>query len=145
VLSNYLYKCIGNSSLNICSFWVSVNNYNPISNDEYNNPLISSVLTRDRTLILTWNLEIYSSLGLGKFPAAQSNKSNVFMICMSVHWKDDSNPLKQICLVNVETAPDLHWTTIIYGSQTNLLKAFALYWKLLAPDIQIGFNDSQYD
>ncbi|CAI2192768.1 9432_t:CDS:2, partial [Funneliformis geosporum] len=28
--------------------------------------------------------------------------------------------------------------------QTNLLKAFALYWKLLALDIQIGFNDSQY-
>src|SRR3954447_8808572 len=31
------------------------------------------------------------------------------------------------------------------GSQTNLLKAFALCWKLLAPDIQIGFNNSQYD
>ena len=66
------------------------------------------------------------------------------MICMTVHWKDDPEPLKQICLVDVETAPDPRWITIC-ESQTNLLKAFALCWKLLAPDIQIGFNDSQYD
>ncbi|GES79209.1 ribonuclease H-like domain-containing protein [Rhizophagus clarus] len=38
-----------------------------------------------------------------------------------VHWKDDPEPLKQICLVDVETAPEP------------------------APDIHIGFNDSQYD
>ncbi|CAI2192622.1 3088_t:CDS:2, partial [Funneliformis geosporum] len=57
----------------------------------------------------------------------------------------DLKPLKQICLVNVETAPDPRWITIVYGDQTNLLKAFALCWKLLASDIQIGFNDSQYD
>ena len=104
-----------------------------------------SALTRDRTLVLTWDIETYSSLGLGNFPTAQSDEYNVFMICMSVHWKDDPNPLKQICLVDVETAPDPHWTTIICGNQVNLLKAFALCWKLLAPDIQIGFNDSQYD
>src|SRR3989337_3212546 len=67
------------------------------------------------------------------------------MICMTVHWKDDPNPLKQICLVDVETAPDPRWTTIICGNQTNLLKAFALCRELLSPDIQIGFNDSQYD
>ncbi|CAG8597718.1 9267_t:CDS:2 [Paraglomus brasilianum] len=145
VLSNYSYKYIGDSSLNTYSFQVAVNNYNPINDDDYNNPLISSALTRDRTLILTWDIETYSSLGLGNFPTEQSNESNVFMICMTVHWKDDPEPLKQICLVDVETAPDPRRTTIICESQTNLLKAFALCRKLLAPDIQIGFNDSQYD
>ncbi|CAI2194339.1 250_t:CDS:1, partial [Funneliformis geosporum] len=126
-------------------FQVSVNNYNPTSEDDYNNPLFSSALSRDRTLVLTWDIETYSSLGLGNFPTAQSDESNVFMICMSVHWKDDPNPLKQICLVDVETAPDPRWITVVCGNQTNLLKAFALCWKNLAPDIQIGFNDSQYD
>ncbi|RIA94647.1 hypothetical protein C1645_817698 [Glomus cerebriforme] len=116
ILSNYLYEHIQKGTY---LFQVSVNNYNPISEDD--------------------------SLGLGKFPTAQSDESNVFMICMSVHWKDDPKPLKQICFVNVETTPDPRWTTIICGSQINLLKAFALYWKLLAPDIQVGFNDSQYD
>ena len=67
------------------------------------------------------------------------------MIGMTVHWKDDPEPLKQICLVDVEIAPDPRLITVICGSQTNLLKAFALCWKLLAPNIQIGFNDSQYD
>ncbi|GBB95616.1 hypothetical protein RclHR1_25780002 [Rhizophagus clarus] len=140
-VSNYSYILLENSYL----FQVSVGNYNSISDDEYNNPLISSTLTKDRTLVLTWDIETYSSLGLGNFPTAQSDESNVFMICMSVHWKDDPNPLKQICLVDVETAPDPRWTTIICGNQVNLLKAFALCWKLLALDIQIGFNDSQYD
>ncbi|RGB36016.1 hypothetical protein C1646_667298 [Rhizophagus diaphanus] len=140
-LSNYSYILSENSYL----FRVSVGNYNSISDDEYNNPLISSTLMKDRTLVLTWDIETYSSLGLGNFPTAQSDESNVFMICMSVHWKDNPNPLKQICLVDVETAPDPRWITIICGNQVNLLKAFALCWKLLAPDIQIGFNDSQYD
>ncbi|PKK58991.1 DNA/RNA polymerase [Rhizophagus irregularis] len=141
-LSNYFHEYIqGGTYL----FQVSVNNYNPTSEDDYNNPLFSSALSRDRTLVLTWDIETYSSLGLGNFPTAQSDESNVFMICISVHWKDDPNPLKQICLVDVETAPDPRWITIICGNQVNLLKAFALRWKLLAPDIQIGFNDSQYD
>ncbi|CAB5194047.1 unnamed protein product [Rhizophagus irregularis] len=42
-------------------------------------------LSRDRTLVLTWDIESYSSLGLGKFPTAQNDESNVFMIGMSVH------------------------------------------------------------
>jgi len=66
LLSNYSYILSENTYL----FQVSVNNYNPISDDEYNNPLTSSALTRDRTLVLTWDIETYSSLGLGKFPTA---------------------------------------------------------------------------
>ncbi|POG72664.1 hypothetical protein GLOIN_2v1477576 [Rhizophagus irregularis DAOM 181602=DAOM 197198] len=126
-------------------FRLSVDNYNPISEDDYNNPLFSSALTRDRTLILTWNIETYSSRKTGEMPNAKYDEDRVFMICMTVHWKDDPEPLKQICLVDVETAPEPSWITIVCGSQTDLLKAFALCWKLLAPDIHIGFNDSQYD
>ena len=82
---------------------------------------------------------------MGDVLNAKYEEDIVFMICMSVHWKDDPEPLKQICLVDVETVPDLRLITIICRSQVNLLKAFALCWKLLAPDIHIGFNDSQYD
>ena len=141
VLSNYSYV----SSVNAYLFQVSVGNYNPISDEEYNNPLISSALARDRTLVLTWDIETYSSRRMGGVPNAKYEEDAVFMICMTVHWKDDSEPLKQICLVDVETAPDSRLITVVCGSQVNLLKAFALCWKLLAPDIQIGFNDSQYD
>ncbi|RGB31646.1 hypothetical protein C1646_763850 [Rhizophagus diaphanus] len=43
--------------------------------------------------------ETYSSLRLGKFPTAQSDESNVFMIGISVHWKDDPNPLNRSVLL----------------------------------------------
>ena len=64
---------------------------------------------------------------------------------MTLHWKDDLTPLERICLVDVETEPDPRWITIICGNQTNILKAFALCWKSFAPDIELGFNDSEYD
>ncbi|CAB4492557.1 unnamed protein product [Rhizophagus irregularis] len=142
VLSNYLYEFTPDGTY---LFRLSVDNYNPISEDDYNNPLFSSALTRDRTLILTWDIETYSSRKTGEVPNAKYDEDRVFMICMTVHWKDDPEPLKQICLVDVETAPEPGWITIVCGSQTDLLKAFALCWQLLAPDIHIGFNDSQYD
>src|ERR1044071_2478111 len=141
LLSNYSYILLENSYL----FQVSVNNYNPLSDTKYNNPLISSALTRDRTLVLTWDIETYSSRKTGEVPNAKYEEDVVFMIGMTVHWKDDPESLKQICFVDIETAPDPRWITIVCENQTNILKAFILYWRLLASDIHIGFNDSQYD
>src|SRR5581483_11852127 len=66
-------------------------------------------------------------------------------IGMTLHWKDDPKPLKQICLVDVETEPDPRLITIVYGNQENLLKAFAFCWQAFAPDIHVRFNDSDYD
>ncbi|GBB95091.1 hypothetical protein RclHR1_24740002 [Rhizophagus clarus] len=104
VLSNYLYEHIQEGTY---LFQVSVNNYNPISEDDYNNPLFSLALLWDHTLVLTWDIEIYSSRKTGEVSNAKYEEDVVFMICMTVHWKDNPKPLKQICLVNVETAPDL--------------------------------------
>ena len=64
-----------------------MNNYNPISEDDYNNPLFSSALSRDRTLILTWDIETYSSQKTGEVPNAKYEEDVVFMIGMTVHWK----------------------------------------------------------
>ena len=102
LLSNYSYILLENSYL----FQVSVNNYNSLSDTEYNNPLFSSALSRDRILVLTWDIETYSTRKTGEVPNAKYEEDVVFMIGMTVHWKDDPEPLKQICLVDVETAPD---------------------------------------
>ena len=93
-----------------------MSNYNPISDEEYNNSLISLALLRDRTLVLTWDIETYSSRRMGGVPNAKYEEDVVFMIGMTVHWKDDSEPLKQICLVDVEIAPDPRWITIVCGN-----------------------------
>ncbi|PKB95533.1 ribonuclease H-like protein [Rhizophagus irregularis] len=87
--------------------------------NDYNNPLFSLALSRDHTLILTWDIETYSSRRMGGAPNANFEENVI--------------------------ALDPQLITVICGSQTNLLKAFALCWKFLASDIHIGFNDSQYD
>ena len=84
-----------------------------------------SALLQDRTLVLTWDIETQSR-EFGEFADVLDLNHSVFMICMTLHWKDDPKPLKQICLVDVETEPDPQWITIICGNQENLLKAFAL-------------------
>ncbi|CAI2197582.1 5631_t:CDS:1, partial [Funneliformis geosporum] len=113
-LSNYFYEYIQGGTYLL---QISVDNYNPTSEDDYNNPLLSSALSRDRTLVLTWDIETYSSRKTGEVPNAKYEEDIVFMICMTVHWKDDPEPLKQICLVDVEIAPDPQLITIICGSQ----------------------------
>ncbi|CAI2200391.1 1972_t:CDS:2, partial [Funneliformis geosporum] len=113
-LSNYFHEYIqGGTYL----FQISVDNYNPTSENDYNNPFLSSALSRDSTLILTWDIKTYSSRKTGDVPNAKYEEDVVFMICMTVHWKDDPELLKQICLVDVKIALDSQFITIICGSQ----------------------------
>lgn len=102
-------------------------------------------LAKDRTLVLTYDIETYTSRQTGDVPMAEYDTDCCFMICMTIHWKDDPKPLKSICLVDVPSAPDPRWITIVCGDETNVLKAFALCWRAFAPDIQTGFNDTFYD
>ncbi|CAI2186906.1 1279_t:CDS:2, partial [Funneliformis geosporum] len=94
--------------------------------------------SQNRTLVLTWDIKTYSSRKTGEVSNAKYEEDVVFIIYITVHWKDDPEPLKQICLIDVETAPDPRLITVICENQTNLLKAFALCLKCLAPDIHIG-------
>jgi DNA polymerase elongation subunit (family B) len=144
ILSDYFYKK-GTDPLCPHIFSISKKDFHPVEDlatiaDRF--PI--SALTRDRTLVLTWDIETQSR-ELGEFAEVLNQDDIVFMICMTLHWKDDPKPLKRICLVDVKTAPDPRWITIICGNQVNLLKAFALCWRAFAPNIQVGFNDSDYD
>ncbi|GBB90003.1 hypothetical protein RclHR1_16870009 [Rhizophagus clarus] len=105
--------------------------------------LISALLW-DHTLVLTWNIKTQSQ-ELDEFAEVLDLNHNIFMISMTLHWKDNQKLLKQICLIDVETEPDPRWITIICGNQENLLKAFAFCWQAFVPDIHVGFNDSDYD
>ncbi|RGB21943.1 DNA polymerase family B-domain-containing protein [Rhizophagus diaphanus] len=84
------------------------NNYETASDDMYSFhrkvARENGIQLSDRTLILTWDIETQSR-ELGKFAKVLDLNHNVFMIGMTLHWKDDPKPLKQICLVDVETEP----------------------------------------
>ncbi|CAI2186493.1 10893_t:CDS:2 [Funneliformis geosporum] len=53
------------------------------------------IYTNDHTLVLTWDIETQSQ-ELGEFAEVLNLNNNVFMISMTLHWKDDPKPLKQI-------------------------------------------------
>ena len=101
------YKYLPGDSLCAHAFHISIENFHPIEDvTTLKDYFPISALTRDCTLVLTQDIETYSSRGIGEFPVAQYDEDRVFTICMTLHWKDDPKPLKQICLVDVESAPD---------------------------------------
>ncbi|RIB01390.1 ribonuclease H-like domain-containing protein [Gigaspora rosea] len=136
----------GHSPLCSHAFYVSIENFHAVNDlSELCKIYHSPVIIRDRALVLAWDIETHSTRGLEHVPYTRYKEDNAFMICMTVHWKDDLKPLKQICLVDVESARDPNWITIVCGNETNLLKAFALCWRALAPDIELTYNGSKYD
>ncbi|PKK56360.1 ribonuclease H-like protein, partial [Rhizophagus irregularis] len=144
MVSKYIFKK-GVDTLCPYAFYTSKKDFYPLEDlTRISDRFPISALTRDRTLVLTWDIETQSQ-ELGEFAEVLDLNHNVFMICMTLHWKDDPKPLKQICLVDVEVEPDPRWITIVCGNQVNLLKAFALCWRAFAPGIHAGFNDSDYD
>lgn len=100
---------------------------------------------KDRTMIMTWDIETYSKRGRQFVPDGREPEDECFMLCMTFHWKDVETPLLQVCLVDVETSPDPRWTTVVCKTPENILRAFALCWHNMKPDIVVGFNDSNYD
>ncbi|CAI2195018.1 8185_t:CDS:2 [Funneliformis geosporum] len=54
---------------------------------------------------------------MGDIPNVKYEEDIVFMIYITVHWKDDPELLKQICLIDFETMLDSQLITIICESQ----------------------------
>lgn len=105
----------------------------------------TNYLCRDRTLVLAWDSEMRAANRTGDLPRPENEGDDIFMICATLHWKDDPAPLQAVCIVDVDTAPDPRWTTIVCETPTNVLKAFALVVRAFAPDIVCGFNDADFD
>ena len=156
IMTDYTYTAGLNDRSPLCAhqFRVDVNGFKPLVDPlapraerevalaaRAANPL----LARDRTLILAWDIETHSGRGTGDVPAPEHAADHAFMICLTVHWKDDATPLRRVCIVDVDTAPDSRWLTIVCGTPLNVLRAFVLCFRSFAPDIIIGFNDSGYD
>lgn len=102
-------------------------------------------ISRDKTLVLTWDIETRSTSKTGDLPRATNATDHVFMVSGTLHWKDDPTPLHRFCIVDVDTEPDMRWTTIVCGTEESVVKAVAVVFRHFAPDIVTGFNDMDYD
>lgn len=135
--------------------------------DEATEKKVSKIesIVRDRTLVTTFDIETHSpNKRTGKPPHQDNRDDVVFMLSMTAHWQYDDKPLATVCLVTQNTAPDKRWFTVVCGpggspsdinidgrrsnveyGQDSLLMAYAILWRMWAPDIHTGFNDGMYD
>jgi DNA polymerase elongation subunit (family B) len=141
-IQNYEYR----NGNNLCEhiFTITKTDYIHLTDPDIRKlPLI----IKDRTVVMAWDIETYSSRKTGEVPKAEYENDQAFMICMSVHWLHSSESLYNICIVDKETESDSRWTTIVCGdlNYCNIIKAMAICWNHFKPDIFIGYNDSGYD
>ena len=136
-----------NASANVSSDIYKISaNIKDIKNIDAKEKQSNQLLIHDRTMVMTWDIETYSGRNMGDLPLAHYDEDNAFMICMTFHWKDELAPLLQICITNFETDSDDRWVTIVCKNNfQNIIKAFALCFEMMRPDIMYGFNDSEYD
>ena len=110
-LSNYIYKK-GSNPLCPHAFSVSEKDFRPLADlTTISDHFSISAFLRNRTLVLTWDIETQSQ-ELGEFAEVLDLKHNVFMIGMTLHWKDDPKPLKKYVLLT------LTWNQIQDGLQS---------------------------
>lgn len=126
----------------LATTYVDINNIT-----QYNGELTGN-LKRERCLVMTWDIETYSSSNTGDVPKPERSTDYIFMICCSFHWAMDScdtEPLYKVCIVDKEIVDQEGVHTIICKEEINIIKAFGLLVKAMLPDILIGFNDHDYD
>lgn len=104
-------------------------------------------LQAEPTLSVCWDIEtITDAVGEDGAPRGNDPQSAVFKVCLSAHWRDDDGPpLAAVVISTVPTAPDARWHSIVVPSQAAALAAIARVVRQWAPDMIVGFNDSDYD
>jgi DNA polymerase elongation subunit (family B) len=138
VIDDYTYNVSGS----VPNFTLSYTNYKKLENENLkNNPYI----TKDRTLVMAWDIETYSSKKTGEIPIGTESTDVAFMICLTFHWQYSTDPLEKICIVSKDTESDSRWTTIVCDSDKDVIIAMSLCWNKMKPDIVVGYNDSSYD
>ncbi|CAI2185525.1 16509_t:CDS:2, partial [Funneliformis geosporum] len=101
----------------IKAFPFQENNFKTASNDLYSFHQKVAQENGIQLSGLSMLMEDFTTIKLGEFAEVLDLNQNVFMICMTLYWKDDLKPLKLICLVNVEIEPNSRWIIIICGNQ----------------------------
>lgn len=143
-ISNYEHKYGPTSSSPLCEHIFTINKNDYVHLTDPQTRSLPKII-KDRTLVMAWDIETYSSRKTGEVPSAEYNEDIVFMICLTVHWLHESDALYKICIVDKDTESDPRWITIVCKNEFNILKVLAICWNHFKPDIFIGYNDSGYD
>lgn len=102
-------------------------------------------LSKDKTMTMAWDIETFSEVDTGDVPKPEVKTDRMFMIGITFQWYHDEEQMLRVCLVDVPSAPNKDFLTIVCHNEQNLIKAFADIFDRMNPDITCGFNDGDYD
>ena len=102
-------------------------------------------LKRDKTMSLSWDIETFSSRGIGYLPAHTVAADKIFCIGMTFQWTSAPNSFLRICLVDYPAEPQENIIIIVCNDEKTLIETFADIFERLSPDIVQAFNDGDYD
>ena len=100
-------------------------------------------LSRDKTIVETWDIEAYTETG--ELPNPANDGDVVFAIGKTYHWKDSKESIFDVCLISRPCNPRPDKLTIYCKSEKDLIKASFELNRILMPDYIIGFNDGDFD
>jgi DNA polymerase elongation subunit (family B) len=153
------YRVACRDYLTTMSSWVTISNYKirtysgirePVFDvhiDDYKkyvgNIMDNPRLTKDNTMTCGWDIETFSADG--DLPRPENPEHCVFMISMTFQWHHATDQLLRVCLVDLPCKPRPNYLTIVCGSEKKLIKAFGKIIFKMKPEINLGFNDADYD
>lgn len=131
---------------------VSIDNIDIYDIDSIDGP-VPNHIKKDNTLSMCWDIETYSlnddaipQPTTGKDAAEKVNWNHrMFMIGITFQWIHVPDCILRVCLVDVPSAPNDDFLTVICGDEKNLIKGFAKCCEKMTPDIILGYNDAGYD
>ena len=136
-ISNYKIQAINQFKSPV--FRVHIDNFKHYAGEVLKSPILS----RDRSLLLTWDIECGTKTG--ELPTANNTSDRLFMIASTAHWWYSKTPLFKICFVDVPCDPSDDFITVVCGDERNVILAFACLFEKMTPDFCTGYNSSNFD
>lgn len=155
-LASY-YRVVCRDFMTSFSSWVKLNDYSyetvpmlkgetiriDIKNYKAFTGELTGDLLKDKTLSCCWDIETWSKDKDVPMPDRADNC--IFCLSMTFQWVNDKDPFLKIAFCDLPADAKEGYLSVICGSETNIIKAFAETFSIIRPEFIFGFNDSDYD
>jgi len=105
-----------------------------------------SIFSKNKTLLMTYDIETYSKNDTGEAPnPLYSNTYDIFAIGMTFHWYYDPKPFYKLCLGTKRGYAREDCDVVYCPNEKELLMMFLNVFESMAPDILSHFNGGNFD
>jgi DNA polymerase elongation subunit (family B) len=101
-------------------------------------------LRKDNTMTMAFDIETFNPT-YDRIADPEFAEDCMFMISMTFQYHYAHEQLLSVCLVDVPTAPNPDFLTIVCGNEKDLIRGFAMICAKMQPEIIMGFNADKFD